>query len=210
MFDSWITITVSIVFGLIFIFSLLRSILKIRGSQANAVTPNIYDEQWVKINSIIDEWITEERARTQLLDEAAGVDNPFLTIISNINFKAILINPEVDAELARVLRDTENVRSYSHFLDLVRQIYSNIDPGVVMDSQNRYFTGLSGIALGPTPYTHTPKQIKLLMEKYPWLWILETVSNRAMINTDRHTVVTTDLSESTRRGIPINNDLTSL
>ena len=176
-----------------------------------SVTPELYESSWVKINNLISDWIAEERLRTQIIDEATGVDNPFLTTIVNLNFKAVILNPEVDTELKNVLKDTETTRSYSHFLDLVRQIYLNIDSQILLLIQHKYIEGLS-TALGPTPYTHDKKQIEKLMSNYPWLWLLEAIS----IHTDIYkvnnasTLVPTDYSSSTRRGIMINEDLTAL
>ena len=140
-----------------------------------------------------------------MIIETVGFKYTFLGHLSTINFKAIGLAPEVEIELQSQLKDTEEIRSYSHFLDLVRTLYLEIDTSILLLRQQRYFLGLAS-ALGPTPYTHDKKQIKYLSTTYPWLWILEAISNHTRVQNftaQSSSIVAVDRSPQMERGISV-------
>ena len=181
--------------------------------QTVPVTPEVYEKERQKIDRLISGWINEEIQRTSVVIETTGFKYTFLGQIANINFKALGILDEVETELKRQLHDTEEIRSFSHFLDLVRILYEEVDTAVISILQTRYFTGLTGVTLGPTAYTHNRKQLEYLESHYPWLWILELIANSPKVQNytaGTTSVVTVDKSEQMQRGIHLPHEVTHL
>ena len=163
-----------------------------------------YENELKKMEAIISRWIEEEIRITSMVVELASFNDTFLGKLSTVNFKAIGIAPEVASTIDALLVDTPNVRTLSHFLDLVRDIDLYVDTNVIHTYRSRYFQSL--MTLGPTPYTHNKKQMKTIVVKYPWLWLLEILSRHELVvNTmvaNKYTVET-DNSQAMKRNIDV-------
>lgn len=169
------------------------------------ISEELYNKELKHLDDIISNWVKDELERSSLIIDTSGYNQCFLGQISTINFKSVGINPEVWKLLDKNLKDTKDCYSFSHFLDLYRLVILNIDVLVLKKYTYLYFTSLA--SLGPNVYTHTNTQIKFIMEKYPWLWLLERISENSFVksymisNSDK--VVKTDLSDAFSRGIII-------
>lgn len=169
------------------------------------ISEELYNKELKHLDDIISNWVKDELERSSLIIDTSGYNQCFLGQISTINFKSVGINPEVWKLLDKNLKDTKDCYSFSHFLDLYRLVILNIDVLVLKKYTYLYFKSLT--SLGPNVYTHTNTQIKFIMEKYPWLWLLERISENSFVksymisNSDK--VVKTDLSDAFSRGIVI-------
>ena len=173
------------------------------------VDPTVLDTSKQKIQTLISDWISEELLLTSMVIETVGFKYTFLGQIAPINFKAILFVEEVEIVLSKAIKDNEEVRSFSHFLDLIRTIHLEIDPVVLETYKARYFHSLTDDVLGPNSYAHTEESIIPIMKKYPWLWILELVATHPKVQSytaSTSSVVTVDRSVQMERGISIPQD----
>lgn len=207
-----------VIIGVLFIFMVLFILFKLFKKQPEVfIDPNLYDSEMNKADIIITEWIKDETLDNAMIIELASFRGTFLGKLANINFKSLLLDIKnnedktvsdmeyisVEEQLDTLLKDYDDIRSYSHFLDLVRKLYIEIDTSVLELRKQRYFMGY-GALLGNTPYTHNEKQIKQIAEKYPWLWILEYLSNHQLVQSkllQNQSVVETDKSIEMKRSL---------
>lgn len=181
------------------------------------IDTNLYDSEMNKADAIITAWIKDEILNNAMIIELASFRGTFLGKLTNINFKSLLLDTidekdktihnveyqTVEQQLDSLLKDTDEIRSYSHFLDLVRKLYIDVDTVILEIRKQRYFMGY-GELLGTTPYTHDKKQINVIMQKYPWLWILEYLSNHPLVTAQlmqNQYVVETDKSKEMRTAL---------
>lgn len=215
MYDILINILTNSTFWLVLLISLnvLFFVFKLIFHKSDIIPVSIetYDSEMDKADAIITAWIKDENMDNSMVIELASFRGTFLGKLANINFKSLMLDTieeedktiqnveyqTVEQQLDALLKDYEEIRSYSHFLDLVRKLYIEIDTGVLELRKQRYFMGY-GALLGSTPYTHTEKQIKYIANKYPWLWILEYISNHSLVQTQllqNQSIVETDKSK---------------
>ncbi len=221
MIDTLIQIFTGTTFWFIFSICLivlfLLRIFIFRKQEGISVSPDLYDSEMDKADAVITSWIKDENLDNAMVIELASFRGTFLGKLANINFKSLLLDAvdekdktienveyqTVEQQLDTLLKDYDEIRSYSHFLDLVRKLYIEIDTSVLELRKQRYFMGY-GVLLGNTPYTHTEKQIAYIANKYPWLWILEYISNHSLVQNQllqNQSIVETDKSKEMNRSL---------
>lgn len=127
------------------------------------------------MRGIILDWIITERNITDPIFEVTGSDTGFMYNLNLINFKTVGVEETTRLYLDEtILIDTNDIRTYSRFLDLYRYLQLQIPIEYLNNYSESYFNGFS--ILQGTKYEHTKKQLAHIKQKYPFLWLLEELT----------------------------------
>jgi hypothetical protein len=193
MYESFVLYSAAILF--IFIVFVRGAMFLTTPRSTISVPTDIYISELERMRQIIKTWIHNERAVTQFIVESVSINADLLSNLKDINYKSVGLLNESDTFLSNLLRDTNELRSYSRFLDLYRKVYQEIDNTVLDTYVSRYFRMFTSDCIGE--YKHTKKDMKVLLSTFPYLWLLEEIAN-ILVEIDGvvvDTVVSTDMSK---------------
>lgn len=159
------------------IYCLIGIVKSIFFSKGNAQSPIIdtYISEIERMRRIIKIWITNEKMLTKFIVESVSANADMLSNLKDINYKSIGLLPSSDTFLKNLLRDTNELRSYSRFLDLYRKLRQEIDDVVLDTYISRYFSCFTSDCIGE--YKHSKKDMEKMMTTFPYLWLLEEIAN---------------------------------
>jgi len=139
--------------------------------QKNNIDHNLFNVEFYKLYELTRTYIRHELYVTEELRKLTN--SSFIKDICKINFKYIHI-PVVHTQFQSLLKDNEDSKSFSRFLDFVIQIYTEIDNRVLNTLQHRYFNALLNLGESANS-TLTHKEINIIIKKYPWLWLMDII-----------------------------------